>query len=143
MNISNSLMKLKNRIIFNNFGKFAHPKKFEWHWDEKSFNRIALINYLISKTGGWESNYLEIGCNKNTLFNSIAVESKVGVDPLIGGTHRMTSDEFFKNNKKLFDVIFIDGLHEYVQVRKDAANALKILKSNGYIVFHDFLPGDW
>ena len=55
----------------------------------------------------------------------------------------MTSDEFFKNNKKLFDVIFIDGLYEYVQVRKDAANALKILKSNGYIVFHDFLPGDW
>lgn len=143
MNISNSLMKLKNRIIFNKFSKFANPKKYEWHWDKKSFNRIALINYLISKTGGWESDYLEIGCNKNVLFNSIAVETKIGVDPLIGGTYRMTSDEFFKNNKKLFDVIFIDGLHEYAQVRKDAKNALKALKSNGYIVFHDFLPEDW
>ena len=76
MNISNSLMKLKNRIIFNKFSKFANPKKYEWHWDKKSFNRIALINYLISKTGGWESDYLEIGCNKNVLFNSIAVETK-------------------------------------------------------------------
>ena len=32
---------------------------------------------------------------KDTLFNSVAVQSKIGVDPLIGGTHRMTSDEFW------------------------------------------------
>ena len=141
MNISNSLMKLKNRIIFNKFSKFANPKKYEWHWDKKSFNRIALINYLISKTGGWESDYLEIGCNKNVLFNSIAVETKIGVDPLIGGTHRMTSDEFFKKYNHLkFNVIFVDGLHEYEQCQRDCLNSIKFLESGGIILFHDFLP---
>jgi hypothetical protein len=143
MNIINSIVKLKNRIIYNKFSKFAHPQKFKWQWDEKLFNRIALINFLVSKTGGWECAYLEIGCNKDTLFNSVAVQSKIGVDPLIGGTHRMTSDEFFKENKKMFDVIFIDGLHEYAQVRKDALNALNVLNEGGWIIFHDFLPVDW
>jgi len=143
MNITNSIVKLKNRIIYNKFSRYAHPEKFKWHWNKKLFNRIALINFLISKNGGWECAYLEIGCNKDTLFNSVAAKSKIGVDPLIGGTHRMTSDEFFKENKKMFDVIFIDGLHEYTQVRKDALNALNVLNEGGWIIFHDFLPGDW
>ena len=74
MNIINSIVKLKNRIIYNKFSKFAHPQKFKWQWDEKLFNRIALINFLVSKTGGWECAYLEIGCNKDTLFNFVAVQ---------------------------------------------------------------------
>ena len=36
----------------------------------------------------------------------------VGVDPLLGGTHRMTSDAFFAANADAFDLIFIDGLHQ-------------------------------
>lgn len=68
---------------------------------------------------------------------------KTGVDPAQGGTHRQTSDDFFAQNDRKFDVIFIDGLHEYHQVRKDAINALSCLDENGWIAFHDFLPSDW
>lgn len=39
-------------------------------------------------------------------------EVVVGVDPLLGGTHRMTSDAFFAANTEHFDLIFIDGLHQ-------------------------------
>ena len=46
---------------------------------------------------------------------------------------------FLKNTKK-FDVIFIDGLHEYYQIRKDVINSLKYLDKNGYIVIHDLFP---
>ena len=55
----------------------------------------------------------------------------------------MTSDEFFSQNKDIFDVIFIDGLHEYHQVYNDAINALKAIKKGHYVAFHDFLPGNW
>ena len=77
------------------------------------------------------------------LFDSVACLDKTGIDPFKGGTLRMTSDNFFKKNKKKFDVIFIDGLHEYPQVKKDAENALRSLKDGGWIALHDFLPKNW
>jgi hypothetical protein len=57
----------------------------------------------------------------------------------------MTSDAFFdelatKPKQKLFDVIFIDGLHTYEQTFKDIINALHHLNPNGVIVLHDINP---
>ena len=50
----------------------------------------------------------------------------------------MTSDEFFKNNKLFFDLIFLDGLHIlHEQTMKDIDNSLNYLKKNGLIVIHD------
>ena len=42
------------------------------------------------------NNYLEIGCDRNENFSKINIQNKVGVDPLRGGTLRMTSNDFFK-----------------------------------------------
>ena len=50
---------------------------------------------------------------------------------------------FFLVNKKKFDVIFIDGLHEYDQVRRDIINSIRDLKEGGWIVLHDMLPRNW
>ena len=52
----------------------------------------------------------------------------------------MTSDHFFSINKDNFDIIFIDGLHEYSQVMKDIKNSLKFLNKEGIILLHDCLP---
>ena len=125
------------------FKEYAHPKVFDWDWEGKGFNRIATVNHLISISGGLEAKYLEIGCDLNVLFDSVASINKVGVDPACGGTHRMTSDEFFADNSEVFNVVFIDGLHEYEQVYRDAINALHAVNIGGYIAFHDFLPKSW
>ena len=77
------------------------------------------------------------------MFDSVFCSNKVGVDPQSGGTIRETSDIYFANNKDKFDIIFIDGLHEYEQVKRDAVNALNSLNDGGWIAFHDFLPRDW
>lgn len=121
----------------------AHPKVFDWNWQEKGYNRIALVTYLVQKARGWDTDYLEIGCASNSLFHSVPAHNKVGVDPARGGTHRMTSDAFFAQNTQQFDVVFVDGLHEYQQVRRDALHALKCLKTGGWVAFHDFLPVSW
>jgi len=52
----------------------------------------------------------------------------------------MTSDTFFLKNKKTFDIIFIDGLHIYDQVKRDVLNSIKVLNKNGLILLHDCLP---
>ena len=136
--------KIVSKIREKQYSKYAHPTIFDWNWGSKGYNRIALVNYLVSKSGGHECKYLEIGCASNKLFDSVYSLQKIGVDPESGGTHRMTSDDFFdKTSQKAFDVIFIDGLHEYEQVRRDAINALNIINDDGWIAFHDFLPTNW
>ena len=52
--------------------------------------------------------------------------------------HKSTSDIFFKNNQKSFDIIYIDGLHKYYQVKKDLKNALKCLNEDGIIICDDY-----
>ena len=101
-------------------------------------DKVTLLNYL-SKVYDLKR-YLEIGCFKNDTFDRIGCRDKTGVDPQSGGTHRMTSDEFFFQNNRQYDLIFVDGLHDCGQVVLDAENALKILSPNGVIVFHDTCP---
>ena len=103
-------------------------------------SRIEILNKII-KTQNY-SKYLEIGTYKDELFSQVNFEKKIGVDPFSGGTHRMTSYDFFLNNNENFDCIFIDGLHHYSQVLKDINNSLEILNDNGIILIHDCLPNN-
>tara|TARA_B100000900_G_C20537848_1_gene699119 strand:+ start:106 stop:822 length:717 start_codon:yes stop_codon:yes gene_type:complete len=103
-------------------------------------SRIEILNKII-KTQNY-SKYLEIGTFKDELFSQVNCEKKIGVDPFSGGTHRMTSDDFFFDNNEKFDCIFIDGLHHYSQVLKDINNSLEILNDNGVILIHDCLPNN-
>ena len=138
------LQRLRLKWRMHKYREFFSPVKFDWKWGKKSFNRIAVVNRLIIEAGGWEAKYLEIGCNKNSLFHSVVAKEKVGVDPVRGGNKRMTSDQFFSQNEDaFFDVIFVDGLHHYQQVRKDVLNALDHTPVGGLIGLHDLLPGSW
>ncbi|PHR61748.1 MAG: hypothetical protein COA47_05580 [Robiginitomaculum sp.] len=101
------------------------------------------MTHLASKIGP-ECRYLEIGCAHNELFDAMPITHKIGVDPAIGGTHKMTSEAFFADfPDERFDLIFIDGLHTYEQVRADLVNALRVLRPGGYIGLHDMLPKEW
>jgi len=101
-------------------------------------SRIDIINYLIKKYK--YENYLEIGCAGNLCFDKIVAKNKTGIDPVQGGTLRMTSDEFFAKNENKFDLIFIDGLHVSEQIKRDIENSLKFLNEGGTIVCHDMNP---
>ena len=103
--------------------------------------RFEIVQNIIKKKN--YKNYLEIGCFDDELFNYVNCENKVGVDPVSGGTVRATSDQFFKDNKEKFDCVFIDGLHEYHQVKKDIINSLKFLNEDGVVFLHDCLPNNY
>lgn len=104
----------------------ADPRTRDWNWGAVRYNRIALVNLLVQATKGPETRYLEIGCAGNALFDAVPLRHKTGVDPARGGTVRATSGDYFATNRDTFDVIFIDGLHEYPQVRRDAINAAAV-----------------
>ena len=124
------------RLYHYIFGeKFYKRLDFKWH---KHPNRFYIIQDIIYRKK--YNSYLEIGCQNDVLVSKIKIGNKVGVDPISGGTIRTTSDNFFKNNNSKFDIIFIDGLHEYSQVKKDINNSLVFLNDNGVILLHDCMP---
>ena len=122
--------------LFNNKGM----KDIGFDFRKKK-NRLFIVQDIIQKKN--YKSYLEIGCFDDELFNHIKCEQKVGVDPVSGGTIRKTSDQFFETNTNKFDCIFIDGLHEYHQVKKDIINSLKYLNDDGIILLHDCLPNNF
>lgn len=119
----------------------SDSRSLNWDWNKTNFNRIAVVNLLLNRFKN--PAYLEIGCQGDTLFNSVPALRKTGIDPASGGNVRMTSDEFFAINKEQFDVVFIDGLHTYEQVRRDVINAIKSINHEGWIALHDMLPRNW
>ena len=133
------LLKKKYQIanIYNSIFKENFKKKLNFDW-VKYPERHDIIKKIIEKKK--YSSYLEIGCFEDETFNKINIEKKVGVDPNSGGNVRLTSDNFFKINKDTFDIIFIDGLHTYDQVKRDITNSLNVLNKNGTLLLHDCLP---
>lgn len=139
---NNIRKKLKRKIyklnyLFNKIFKEKFNKKLDFDWSSKP-SRYLIINKIIAKKN--YKSYLEIGCYKDENFREIKIAKKVGVDPVSGGTIRDTSDNFFLKNKDFYDIIFIDGLHYYSQVKKDILNSLRFLNSSGVILLHDCIP---
>ncbi len=136
----NSLVR--ESILLQKFRADRYPHALDYDWAAIRYNRVAIVNLLVSAAPGGD--YLEIGCASNLLFDSVMARRKTGVDPVSGGTHRQTSDDFFQENPDArFDVVFIDGLHLYDQVRRDLVNSLKCVRKGGWIALHDMLPRDW
>lgn len=133
--IKNFLFKI-NKIYNYIFGE-KFNKKLNFNWNLYPHRLEIIQNIIISKN---YKKYLEIGCDKDQIFSNILIDFKIGVDPVQGGNVRKTSDDFFKNNLDKFDIIFIDGLHEYDQVNKDINNSLKALNDGGIILLHDCMP---
>ena len=100
------MISKKYKYKVNNFLYLAlkenFKKKINFNWDKYS-QRFDIINKIIKKKGF--KNYLEIGCFEDENFKKIIIDRKVGVDPISGGTIRLTSDEYFSSNKEIFDII--------------------------------------
>ena len=53
-------------------------------------------------------------------------------------SHKMTSDDFFKNNKDHFDLIYVDGSHEPEDACRDLDNSFKVCKKDAIIWVDDY-----
>jgi hypothetical protein len=107
--------------------------------------RFDIINHLI-KINDFK-NYLEIGVFDGECIKQIVCENKDGVDPgaenglAIGVNYKLTSNDFFANHSdKIYDLIFIDGLHHSTQVDLDLKNSLNQTKDSGIVILHDCNP---
>src|ERR1700756_3211145 len=124
-------------------------------------NRVRAVRQALD--GRVKPVYLEIGVWSGIVFQRIAADEKIAVDPALklsagfrrraeakaGATHyfETTSDAFFANETALLeqhgiDVALIDGLHTYGQAVRDVENTLRYLRDDGVIVLHDCNPAN-
>jgi hypothetical protein len=133
-----SCFEVMDTLSFNLYDILYTPSRPTSKLEDFVARRWDIVKYLITRYS--YKQYLEIGCDNDETFSSIRaldLTLVVGVDPVSGGTHRTTSDDFFLGNQKLFDIIFIDGDHRALQVMKDIQNSLRFLSLGGSIVLHD------
>lgn len=109
--------------------------------------RTDIINGYIEGRG--YENYLEIGIEEGINWGQVNAKRKYGVDPDIRWKRKFPeiyhgkSDQFFDNVRGvLFDIVFVDGLHEFRQVIRDVNNSLRLLSNGGVIILHDILPAN-
>ena len=104
-------------------------------------NMVKELNININT-----AKYLEIGVENGSTYNSVIIHNKTGVDPSPNGNFqnliKVTSDEFFEKyvEKNMYDIMFIDGMHQTEYVSRDIDNSLKCITNNGIIFIDDILP---
>jgi len=126
-----------SRILY---GILYTPSRNSSIIEDYTTRRYDIISTMKSKFK--LSKYLEIGCYERSTFDLVSPGMTIAycVDPAFGGTHAVTSDEFFASNEETFDLIFIDGLHSAAQVMRDIQNSLRWLSYDGFIILHDCNP---
>ena len=103
---------------------------------------------------GHSKRYLEIGLFEGRTFEAVNAPQKVGVDPYPRfwspfppagiDVFRGTSRDFFRRySGELFDLIYLDGLHEAWETYLDFTDALVVLRTDGGILIDDVLPSDF
>jgi hypothetical protein len=97
--------------------------------------------------------YLEIGVNKGETFFEVDIDYKVAVDPNFlfdfnsketekARFHPITSDEFFRQNRETFDIIYLDGLHTFDQTLRDFMSSLAFAHDRTIWLLDDTMPND-
>ena len=141
--IISSLSKISNKIF--EFGTCSGKTTYLMALNSSDDTQITTITLKPENLNDVEKQFLD---NK-TSFRNIINES-IYEKFLFSGTkyenkidvifqNSLTFDEKKFNNK--FDLIFIDGGHTYSIVKNDSEKSFRMLRKNGIILWHDFVPG--
>lgn len=119
---------------------------------------VRRLNHLAIELGA--TRYLEIAVETGSTLFEVSCMSKTAVDPrflfdksdeevLNRFGHcqcfEMPSDQFFRerrNSSDPYDLVFIDGLHNFDQVMRDFVNSIKCAHSRTVYVIDDTFPCD-
>jgi SAM-dependent methyltransferase len=89
----------------------------------------------------WKDNEQDKNCNFSNIEKSFDNNTKKFKKKL--EKFKQSSDDFFKENLEYlvdkFDIIYVDGNHNYQFVFKDLKNSFRALKIGGFLIIDDFL----
>jgi len=114
---------------------------------------VRRIDRIAQHTGA--QSYLEVGVSRGATFNRVSLNRKVGVDPQFRfeiekfrgestELHPITSDRYFTEvaGSRKFDIVFLDGLHQFHQTFRDFCNSLVCSHDRTVWLIDDVFPVD-
>ena len=120
-------------------------KKYQFDYSDWFTTNIDVWKKFLSPLK--EIKYLEIGSfegsdehndvNFDLVYKNCLENLKKSNTPF--NLIKDTSHNFFQNNNKKFNVIYIDGSHFYDDVKKDFSNSMNCLSDGGILICDDFL----
>jgi len=128
-----------NHIIKKHFKEISYLEIGSWEGNSALY---VLKNHKTKKVycvDVWDKdiNYQELYAKnfKNFLFNMEEFKGRFSF-------FKERSDDFFLKNTENFDIIYIDGIHDALQVDRDINNAWNFLNLNGIMICDDFFYGN-
>tara|TARA_B100000963_G_scaffold305185_1_gene279287 strand:- start:2588 stop:3304 length:717 start_codon:yes stop_codon:yes gene_type:complete len=128
-----------NSILNKNFKDFSYLEIGSWEGNSalyilKNFNTKDVI--CVDIWDLYDNKYKDEQLKRfnNFKYNLEEFKQKFSF-------YKNTSDNFFKNNEKKFNLIYIDGSHEISQVYRDLCNSWNCLEDNGIIICDDYFYG--
>lgn len=161
MEILDKKVHSNSQDLYNYIADWIY-KDFYFSKNDK-WNRMGFLgvfgDYVLSCTKG---DILEIGCGESSIYLSALarkfnrriyhcdsgggkIDNPLTIPGYIDAPNsiyfKCSSDEMFTKNKlSVIALSFIDGDHNYKQVKKDFYNVLERIVNDGYIILHDTYP---
>lgn len=132
--------------MINPVDALKHMQTKEWHDVVQKFTKLS--NYKNALDIGTASGLSSWSIAQRGSGNIVSIDIKAQRNARrlaehYGYKNRITffngtSDDFFAQNKEMFDLIIVDGSHKFPEVQRDAINGWKVLNKGGYMVFDDY-----
>ena len=130
--------------------KIIEPKKI---FEIGTFRGRTALNFAMNSPDDCKIYTLDLPeINREEAINaSLDADKKIIISSITGVDYRGKPEQ--KKINQLFgnsltfdyssyandmDIVFVDGAHYYDAVKSDTANAIKMAKSGGYVIWHDF-----
>lgn len=151
-------LNLSTLIIYKSKSYAFFKRISPWYWYTRPMTKFMIKNYSKNKLIGVEIG-VEYGLNAKTILRFLPIEKLYLIDPYTGKSGdsifkeakkflkkfnskiefiRKTSEEAIKEIPNNLDFVYIDGNHNYEDVKRDIELYYIKVKKNGIIGGHDF-----
>ena len=139
-----SVLSKKSKNIFE-FGTCSGKTTYLMALNSPSDSKITTITLKPNQKNYIKKQNLDNGISYRNILNESIYEKFL----FSGSEEEKKIQVLFLDSTKLeisnhldsYDLIFIDGGHTYSIVKNDSEKSFKMIKKNGYIFWHDYVPG--
>jgi predicted O-methyltransferase YrrM len=100
---------------------------------EREMSSLTCVDPFLRISNNDHAEYLKNNQEKHFDINITRCDNSEKIK-----VFKITSDEFFANNRKKFNLIYIDGCHEPEFISRDIENGFKCLEENGIMWMNDY-----
>lgn len=135
LNKLNKFMDRSNDIHILEIGSYEGLSSvfFADNFLEREMSSLTCVDPFLRISNNDHADYLQNNQEKNFDINITRCDNSEKIK-----VFKITSDDFFENNRKKYNLIYIDGCHEPEFISRDIENGFKCLEENGIMWMNDY-----